>query len=157
MQKYTDYRPNVAAIILSSEYPNKRKFMLSRRNGMRRGWQFPQGGIDKGESNTEALFRELREEIGTDEVDILGEYPAWITYDFPSTARTKLYTFKGQTQKYFLVKLKEGAKIDLFMHETPEFEEYKFVELEELFKRVIFLKRRTYRRVIDHFIKEGIL
>ena len=54
MQKYTDYRPNVAAIILSSEYPKKCEFMLSRRNGMKRGWQFPQGGIDKGESNMEA-------------------------------------------------------------------------------------------------------
>jgi putative (di)nucleoside polyphosphate hydrolase len=157
MRNYTDYRPNVAAIILSSEYPKKCEFMISRRNGMKRGWQFPQGGIDEGESNIEALMRELKEEIGTNEVEILGEYPEWITYDFPQSSKGKLYPYKGQTQKYFLVRLREGAKIDLFAHEIPEFEEYRFVGMNELFKRATFLKRRAYRRVIDYFKKEGIL
>jgi len=157
MRNYTDYRPNVAAIILSSEYPKKCEFMISRRNGMKRGWQFPQGGIDEGESNIEALMRELKEEIGTNEVEILGEYPEWITYDFPQSSKSKLYPYKGQTQKYFLVRLREGAKIDLFAHEIPEFEEYRFVGMNELFKRATFLKRRAYRRVIDYFKKEGIL
>lgn len=157
MQKHTGYRPNVAAIILSSEYPKKCEFMLSRRNGMKRGWQFPQGGIDEGESNIEALMRELKEEIGTNDVEILAEYPKWITYDFPKTTKSKLYPFRGQTQKYFLVKLRESARIDLFAHEIPEFEEYKFVDIGELFKRASFLKRRAYRKVIDYFKKEGIL
>jgi len=157
MQNYTDYRPNVAAIILSSEYPKKCEFMISRRNGMKRGWQFPQGGIDEGESNVDALMRELKEEIGTNEVEILAEYPEWITYDFPQSTKGKLYPYKGQTQKYFLVRLREDAKIDLFAHEIPEFEEYKFVGLNALFKTATFLKRRAYRRVIDYFIKEGIL
>ena len=71
--------------------------------------------------------------------------------------KIKLYPFKGQTQKYFLVRLKKGAKIDLFAHEIPEFEEYRFVTLDELFKRATFLKRRAYRRVIDYFIKEGLM
>jgi putative (di)nucleoside polyphosphate hydrolase len=124
---------------------------------MKRGWQFPQGGIDEGESNIEALMRELKEEIGTNEVEILGEYPEWITYDFPQSSKSKLYPYKGQTQKYFLVRLREGAKIDLFAHEIPEFEEYRFVGMNELFKRATFLKRRAYRRVIDYFKKEGIL
>lgn len=44
-------------------------------------WQFPQGGIDKGESVKNALFRELKEEIGTDEVEIIAEYPEWLSYD----------------------------------------------------------------------------
>jgi len=157
MQKYTDYRPNVAAIILSSEYPKKCEFMLSRRNGIKRGWQFPQGGIDEGESTVEALMRELKEEIGTSDVEILAEYPEWISYDFPGTSKEKLYPYKGQTQKYYLVRLKESAKIDLFAYETPEFEEYRFVTFDELFKRATFLKRRTYKRVIEYFKKEGML
>jgi len=157
MQKYTDYRPNVAAIILSSEYPKKCEFMLSRRNGMKRGWQFPQGGIDEGESAVDALLRELKEEIGTNDVEILAEYPEWITYDFPQSAKGKLYPYRGQTQKYYLVRLRESAKIDLFAYEIPEFEEYRFVGLEELFKRATFLKRRAYRRVIEYFKREGIL
>jgi len=157
MQKYMDYRPNVAAIVLSSAYPKKCEFMLSRRSGMKRGWQFPQGGIDKGESTVEALMRELQEEIGTNDVEILAEYPEWITYDFPQTSKNKLYPYKGQTQRYFLVRLKEDARIDLFSHEIPEFDEYRFVGLEELFKRATFLKRRAYRRVIKYFKKEGML
>ncbi len=157
MQKYTGYRPNVAAIILSSEYPKKCEFMLSRRNGMKRGWQFPQGGIDEGESTVEALLRELKEEIGTNDVEILAEYPEWITYDFPPSAKGKRYPYRGQTQKYYLVRLKESAKIDLFAYDIPEFEEYRFVGLEELFKKATFLKRRAYRRVITYFKKEGIL
>lgn len=157
MQKYTDYRPNVAAIILSSEYPKKCEFMLSRRNGMKRGWQFPQGGIDEGESTVDALLRELKEEIGTNDVEILAEYPEWITYDFPKSAKGKLYPYRGQTQKYYLVRLRESAKIDLFAYEIPEFEEYRFVGLEELFRSATFLKRRPYRRVIEYFKREGIL
>jgi len=158
MEKYTEYRPNVAAIVLSSDYPEKCEFMIARRKGMRRGWQFPQGGIDPDESVETALLRELKEEIGTDEVEILAEYPEWISYDFPKkTKNLRRYPFKGQRQKYFLVRLKEGAKIDLEAFETPEFEEYRYVTMEELFQRITFFKRRVYRQVIDHFIKEGLL
>ncbi len=158
MEKYTEYRPNVAAIVLSSDYPEKCEFMIARRKGMRRGWQFPQGGIDPDESVETALLRELKEEIGTDEVEILAEYPEWISYDFPKkTKNLRRYPFKGQRQKYFLVRLKEGAKIDLEAFETPEFEEYRYVTMEELFQRITFFKRRVYRQVIDYFIKEGLL
>jgi len=157
MQNYKDYRPNVAAIVLSSDYPQKCEFMLSRRNGMKKGWQFPQGGIDEGESLTDALFRELQEEIGTNDVEILGEYPGWIKYDFPNKSGDKLYPYRGQSQKYFLVKLNESAKIDLYAHSIPEFDEYKFVSQTELFKKATFLKRNTYRRVVKYFKNEGLL
>ncbi len=75
MKKLDEYRPNVAAIILSAEYPSQKLFLLAKRKGVRRGWQFPQGGIDKGETPKQALFRELKEEIGTREVEIIAEYP----------------------------------------------------------------------------------
>jgi len=158
MAKFTRYRPNVAAIVLSEEYPEKCEFMIARRKGMRRGWQFPQGGIDENESTEEALRRELREEIGTDEIEIIAEYPEWISYDFPKNAKNpKMYPFKGQRQKYYLVRLKENARIDLESYETPEFEEYKFVTGDELFKQVAFFKRKVYRRVIEYFTKEGLI
>jgi len=158
MDRIEGYRPNVAAIVLSSDYPDKCEFMIARRKGMRRGWQFPQGGIDSDETPEEALRRELREEIGTDAVEIIAEYPEWISYDFPKTSRgPRRYPFKGQRQKYFLVRLKEEATIDLEAFEVPEFEEYRFVDMEELFRRITFFKRKVYRQVIDHFIKEGLL
>jgi putative (di)nucleoside polyphosphate hydrolase len=157
MQKYTGYRPNVAAIILSSDYDQTGYFVIARRTGMRRGWQFPQGGIDENETPREALMRELYEEIGTNDVEILGEYPEWIQYDFPETKTTKIYPFKGQRQRYFLVKLKATAKVDLFVHETPEFEECKRVTSDELFRRVTYFKRPSYRRVINYFKNKGQL
>jgi putative (di)nucleoside polyphosphate hydrolase len=157
MQEYTGYRPNVAAIILSSDYDQTGYFVIARRTGVRRGWQFPQGGIDDGETPREALLRELLEEIGTNDVEILGEYPEWIQYDFPDTKSTKVYPFRGQRQRYFLVRLNPSANVNLLTEETPEFEECKRVTSEELFKRVTYFKRPSYRRVINYFKNKGQL
>jgi len=78
-------------------------------------------------------------------------------YDFPKYSIDKKYPYKGQNQKYFLVKLKEGAVIDLNLYKKPEFEDYMFVTEEELFKKALFLKRRAYREVINYFKKKGFI
>ena len=158
MERKKSYRPNVAAVILSSRYPDKCEFFVAHRSDIKNVWQFPQGGIDKGESPREALKRELLEAIGCDKVEILGEFPEWISYDFPlKTNSKKLYNFDGQTQKYFLVRLKEGAEINLDAYHIPEFEEYAFVEYEDLFRKITYFKRKVYKRVIDYFIQEGLI
>ena len=157
MECKKSYRPNVAAVILSSRYPDKCEFFVAHRSDIKNAWQFPQGGIDDGETPHDALYRELLEEIGCNNVEIIGEYPEWISYDFPATVRGKQYPFDGQTQKYFLVRLKDESKIDLNAFEIPEFKEYEFVAYEELFKKVTYFKRKVYRRVISHFIKEGLI
>ena len=157
MQKYKSYRKNVAAVILSPKYPNKCEFFIAHRNDIKNAWQFPQGGINEGETPQDALKRELLEEIGCNDVEILGEYPEWITYDFPPTARGKCYPFDRQTQKYFLVKLKDDSSINLDAFEIPEFKEYEFVAYEELFQRVTYFKRKVYKRVIDYFKNQGLI
>ncbi len=157
MQKREGYRPNVSAVILSSKYPEICEFFIAHRSDIKNVWQFPQGGIDKGETPREALLRELQEEIGCNNIEIIAEFPEWITYDFPDVISKKMYPFKGQTQKYFLVRLKKGSEIDLQAFEIPEFEEYDFVLLEELFSRITYFKRKPYRRVIDYFVKEGFI
>jgi len=157
MERKKSYRPNVAAVILSSRYPDKCEFFVAHRSDIKNAWQFPQGGIDEGETPTEALKRELLEEIGCNDIEILGEFPEWVSYDFPSVSRGKTYPFDGQTQKYFLVRLNENAKIDLQLYKIPEFKEYEFVEYGQLFKKVTYFKRKIYRRVIDHFIEEGLI
>jgi len=157
MSRLKEYRPNVAAVVLSPNFKEDGLFFLAKRKGVRRGWQFPQGGIDDNETPKEALLRELKEEIGTDAVEIIAEYPEWIRYDFPQTSGNKIYPFKGQNQKYFLVQLKPEAKIDLTLHTTPEFEEYIYVTESELFKKARYLKRRTYKTVIEYFKKKGFI
>jgi len=145
----------VAAIILSPKYPEKVEILIAKRTDID-AWQFPQGGIDEGESPKEALLRELKEEIGTDEVEIIAQMPEWLKYDFPKKIAKKMYPFDGQTQKYFLVKLKPGAKINLNT-EIPEFREYKFVSKDDIFKYVKSFKRPVYKVVLDYFTKEGYL
>ncbi|MEO1958491.1 MAG: RNA pyrophosphohydrolase [Nautiliaceae bacterium] len=149
------YRPNVAAIVLSSRYPEKVEVLIAKRTDID-AWQFPQGGIDDGESPKEALLRELKEEIGTDEVEIIAQMPKWISYDFPEKIAKKMAPYDGQIQKYFLVKLKKGAKINLNT-DNPEFREYKFVPVDEVFKYVKSFKRPVYKDVISYFKKEGYL
>jgi len=158
MEHKKSYRPNVAAVILSSKYPNTCEFFVGHRSDIKNAWQFPQGGIDEGETPKEALIRELLEEIGCNNVEVLGEYPEWISYDFPQkTTSKKLYDYDGQTQKYFLVRLKEDADIDLCSYYMPEFKEYTFLSYEKLLKKVTYFKRPVYRKVIDYFIKEGLI
>ena len=149
------YRPNVAAVVLSSKYPEKVEILIAKRNDVD-AWQFPQGGIDEGESEKDALLRELKEEIGTDEVEILAQMPEWQKYDFPKIIAKKMYPFDGQKQKYFLVKLKNNAQINLNT-EIPEFEDYKFVPLQEVFNYVKSFKRPVYKKVIKYFRKEGYI
>ncbi len=153
----SEYRPNVAAIVLSPDFENDRKFFLAKRKGIRRAWQFPQGGINEGESPQEALLRELKEEIGTNDVEILAEFPEWISYDFPNSKSDKKYPYKGQNQKYFLVRLKKEAIINLNYENAPEFEDFIFVTETELFKKALYMKRRAYKRVIEYFKKKGFI
>ena len=157
MQQKKRYRPNVAAVILSADHPSKRKFFIGHRSDIKNAWQFPQGGIDRGETPIEALFRELNEEIGCSDVEVLGEYPEWISYDFPPKTKGKRYPYDGQRQKYFLVRLRKNAKIDLGAFEVPEFCEYRFVEYDELLKKVSYFKRNVYKRVIDYFMYKGLI
>ncbi len=156
MSKKKVYRPNVAAIILSPNYPLKCEIFIANRNDIENAWQFPQGGIDKGESPKEALFRELKEEIGTDKVEIVAEYPDWVSYDFPTNVNNKIYPYDGQIQKYFLVRLLPEAKINLNT-KVPEFSEYKFIPVEEVYNHIVSFKKPVYQKVLTYFKKKGYL
>ncbi len=156
MNKKDSYRPNVAMIIVSNNYPQKKEIFIAQRNDLLDIWQFPQGGIDKGEEVQEALFRELEEEIGTSKAKIVAEYPEWISYDFPEKIAKKMKPYKGQTQRYFLLKLKKGAEINLAT-EHPEFSDYKFVSVDDLLNHTAHFKKPIYKKVINHFKKEGLL
>ncbi len=156
MQSVKPYRPNVAAIIVPPEYPDVKKIFIAERSDISGVWQFPQGGIDKGESPEEALLREMEEEIGTKKVEVIAEYPEWLAYDFPEHVAERMRPFFGQTQRYFLVRLKHKAKINL---ETkhPEFIDYKFIEIDALFEYAAHFKKPIYEKVIGYFKSKGYL
>ena len=156
MSKKDSYRPNVAMIIVSNNYPQKKEIFIAQRNDLLDIWQFPQGGIDKGEEVEEALFRELEEEIGTSKAKIVAEYPEWISYDFPDKIAKKMKPYKGQTQRYYLLKLKKNAVIKLDT-KHPEFIDYKFVSVDDLLNHTAHFKKPIYETVINYFKKEGLL
>ncbi|WP_373072401.1 RNA pyrophosphohydrolase [Sulfurimonas sp.] len=156
MSKKDLYRPNVAMIVVSNNYPDKKEIFIAQRNDLSDVWQFPQGGIDEGEEVKEALFRELEEEIGTDEVKIIAEYPEWLRYDFPEKIAKNMKPWIGQKQRYFLVKLKKKARIDINT-KHPEFSDYKFVGVDDVLGLSASFKKDVYEKVIKYFKDEDYL
>ena len=142
----TGYRLNVAMIVLNED--NKVLF-CKRRNT--ENWQFPQGGVDENENIESAMFRELNEEVGLekDNVEIKAVSQNLIYYDIPKSIRSRVLggKFKGQAQKYFLLKLISGD-VDLNRENTPEFDEYSWVSFWYPLNQVVDFKKEAYRSAL---------
>jgi len=148
----TRYRPNVGIVLVR---PNG-KVWLGRRAGAPapHNWQFPQGGMDAGETPYQAALRELREETGASSVSLLGQTDDWIAYAFPpGHAGSKAAAgWLGQKQLWFALRFEgDDREIDLSAHPEVEFDAWRWAELAEALDLVVPFKRDTYRRVIDAF------
>jgi len=145
------YRKNVAIVVVN----DTGEVLACHRADLRNVWQIPQGGINEGEAVEAAMFRELEEEIGTRDVEVIGKLPEPIIYDWPE----ELYKlglqrdFKGQEQVYFLVLLKDAAKINLANHKPQEFDKVEWVTSEEFLKRISGFKLRPYTEAIQKLRK----
>ena len=116
-------------------------------------WQMPQGGIDKGEDLEEAARRELFEETGIRSIEILTQSRNWLTYDLPPELVGKALKgkYRGQTQKWFLARFTGAeSEIRLDLHE-PEFEAWKWVEVDDLPKLIVPFKRALYEALVAEF------
>ena len=117
-------------------------------------WQMPQGGIDPGETPSQAAMRELAEEVGTARAAIIGETKDWLTYELPRplVGRVLKGRFRGQKQKWFALRF-EGtdADINLSAHQPPEFDDWKWVPLTEVVELIIPFKRHVYEQVVKEF------
>ena len=142
----TGYRLNVAMIVLNKD--NKVLF-CKRRNT--ENWQFPQGGVDENENIESAMFRELNEEVGLekDNVAIKAVSQNLIYYDIPKNIRSRVLggKFKGQAQKYFLLKLISGD-VDLNIESTPEFDKHSWVPFWYPLNQVVDFKKEAYRSAL---------
>lgn len=147
------YRPNVAGILRNSNG----EILICERLGMPGAWQFPQGGVDPGETWEEALVRELREEVGVTRkliriIDRRGPY-RYLFGDVNGTGETVVrHGFHGNEQTYFLVEfLGEPEDVDLETHH-PEFQAHRWIPPSEFkIEWLPLMKREVYRTVFKEF------
>lgn len=148
------YRPNVGIALFS-----KRGHVFLGRRINAHGpfqWQMPQGGIDKGEAPEVAALREMEEEIGVNAklVSILDETDEWLYYDFPAELKARLPgPYFGQRQKWFALRF-NGSDSDVRLDlATPEFDAWRWAELNDVTSQIIHFKRPVYEEVVRLFAK----
>ena len=144
------YRPCVGMMLVGND---DRVFVARRIDMPSEAWQMPQGGIDEGETPRQAAMRELREEIGTDKADILAESPDWRDYDLPDELLGKIWggRYRGQTQKWFLLRF-TGTDADIDIEtEEPEFLAWQWAEMARVPDLIVPFKRSIYRDVVAEF------
>lgn len=143
------FRPNVGIVLANDQG----QVLWARRVGGRDAWQFPQGGINSGESPEQALYRELHEEVGLsqDAVEVLGSTRGWLRYRLPRRFIRKGQNpvCIGQKQKWFLLRmLAEDGAVQLDMNDKPEFDHWQWVSYWYPLDQVISFKREVYRKAM---------
>lgn len=151
------YRLNVGIILVNESG----RVFWGRRHG-HDAWQFPQGGLISGETALEAMYRELREEVGLErgDVEVLGSTRRWLKYRLP-----KQYLRHGsdplvigQKQKWFLLKLVASEqKVRLDLSDSPEFDSWRWIDYSEPQEQVIFFKKQVYMQALkelESFLKK---
>ncbi|HEV2111994.1 MAG TPA: RNA pyrophosphohydrolase [Gammaproteobacteria bacterium] len=146
------FRANVGIVLAHADD----RLLWARRVGGRAGWQFPQGGMQPGESPEQTLYRELAEEVGLKpgQVEILGSTRDWLRYRLPERYQRRASTplCVGQKQRWFLLRFKgDDAAVQLDASETPEFDAWRWVDYWRPLSEVIFFKRSVYREALTEF------
>lgn len=154
MSKDHRYRPNAAALILDK----KGRLLICERINATGSWQFPQGGVDDGESVKKAMKREVREEVGFKKCQykILRKKGGY-QYLYPAKTMKRKLTFHGyhgQEQTYFLIQMNESEPVPDLTGPPVEFGDYRWIQPEDFqLSWVPDFKKETYRQVFADFFE----
>ncbi|WP_020414264.1 MULTISPECIES: RNA pyrophosphohydrolase [Microbulbifer] len=151
------FRPNVGIIVLNV----RGQALWARRVGGKDAWQFPQGGINPGETPEQALYRELYEEIGLtrDQVSLIACTRGWLRYRLPQRLirRRSEPLCIGQKQKWFLLKLEaQESSISFDNGYKPEFDHWRWVNYWHPLSKVVTFKREVYRRALTELAPQQL-
>ena len=117
-------------------------------------WQMPQGGIDDNENPEEAVWREMMEEIGTNNVNLIKISSQWVRYNIPQDTLDRLpwgKRYVGQIQKWFVFRF-TGQESDIDVGtENPEFSEWKWAKSNSLANNIVPFKREIYNKILEEF------
>lgn len=146
------YRPNVGIILTNAAG----QVLWARRIGQD-AWQFPQGGIRQTETPIEALFRELKEEVGLEpsDVEVLACTRGWLKYRLPKRMirQNSMPICVGQKQKWFLLRLlSEDSKISFGYSDDPEFDGWDWVSYWYPLSKVVSFKQDVYRMAMSELV-----
>lgn len=145
------FRAGVGMIL----YTEDRQIYLFNRTDIPTLWQFPQGGMDAGETVEETLWRELEEETGLTQEAVLAStpYPSWLFYEYDQTLRSTLRDSKcrGQIHRWFFLKLRPDTVIDLKTAEHQEFQKCRLATFSELLTQQDTLKQQVFSVLADYF------
>ena len=139
-------RNGVGIILLNK----KNKVFVARRiDNPKNFWQMPQGGVDKGEDFLKAAYRELEEETSIKSVELIKELDGTITYELPDHLLGIIWKgkYKGQTQKWFVMKFTGSENEINVKTKKPEFMNWKWIEIGQLTKVVVDFKLHVYKEL----------
>jgi len=139
-------RKGVGIIILNK---NNKVFVAKRIDNSKNFWQMPQGGVDEGEDFLTAAYRELKEETSISNVELIKEIEGITTYELPENLLGIIWKgkYKGQKQKWFLMRYL-GTDEDINIKtKNPEFLEWKWIELEKITEFVVDFKLNVYKEL----------
>jgi putative (di)nucleoside polyphosphate hydrolase len=143
------FRANVGIILVNDEG----RAFWGRRIGMA-AWQFPQGGMNPRESPEEAMYRELREEVGLEphHVEVMGCTRRWLRYRLPKQfiRRDRWPLCIGQKQRWFILRLTaDEGNVDLCANAEPEFDEWRWIDYWDAMREVVAFKRGVYLAALN--------
>ena len=139
-------RTGVGIIVLNK---NNKVFVAKRIDNAKNFWQMPQGGVDEGENFLKAAYRELEEETSIKSVELIKELDGTITYELPERLLGIIWRgkYKGQKQKWFLMRfLGKEKEIDI-KTKNPEFLEWRWIELDQITEFVVDFKLHVYKEL----------